>query len=130
MANIAIKYDVETYLYMCKYENCALHTAGRSSRQNNPGNTQESPLPSPLPLLRSTLCARGWPSATPDDPPPRALCVPAEAGGVYGVVRLSPPPQPARLLSQPASSAGPPPQPARLYCSWASQRAALAEKIW
>ena len=29
-------------------------------------------------------------------------CVPAEAGGVYGVVRLSPPAQPARLLSQPA----------------------------
>ena len=28
-------------------------------------------------------------------------CVPAEAGGVYGVVRLSPPPQPARLLNQP-----------------------------
>ena len=31
-----------------------------------------------------------------------ALCVPAEAGGVYGVVRPSPLPQPARLLSQPA----------------------------
>ena len=30
------------------------------------------------------------------------LRVPAEAGGVYGVVRLSPPPQPARLLNQPA----------------------------
>ena len=31
-----------------------------------------------------------------------ALCVPAEAGGVYGVVRPSPPPQPGRLLTQPA----------------------------
>ena len=30
------------------------------------------------------------------------LRVPAEAGGVYGVVRLGPPPQPARLLNQPA----------------------------
>ena len=30
------------------------------------------------------------------------LRVPAEAGGVYGVARLSPPPQPARLLNQPA----------------------------
>ena len=30
------------------------------------------------------------------------LRVSAEAGGVYGVVRLSPPPQPARLLNQPA----------------------------
>ena len=77
------------------------------------------PLPSHLPLLRSTLCARGWPSAAPDDGPPPggrcagALCVPTDAGGVYGVVRLSPPPQPARL-----------------YCSLALQRAALAEKIW
>ena len=36
------------------------------------------PLPStssplPLPLLRSTLCARVWPSATPDDGPPRRV---------------------------------------------------------
>ena len=30
------------------------------------------------------------------------LRVPTEAGGVYGVVWLSPPPQPARLLNQPA----------------------------
>ena len=36
----------------------------------------------------------------------------------------------ARLLSHPASSASPPAQPARLHRSWASQRAALAEKIW
>ena len=33
------------------------------------------------------------------------MCVPAEACGVYGVVRLSPPPQPARLLNQPAGIA-------------------------
>ena len=32
----------------------------------------------------------------------RPLRVPAEAGGVYGVVWLSPPPQPPRLLNQPA----------------------------
>ena len=52
------------------------------------------------------------PSATPDDGPTQAggggggpRCVPAEAGGV---VRLSPPPQPARLLNQPACSISPP----------------------
>ena len=32
--------------------------------------------------------------------------------------------------AQTASSASPLAQPARLYCSWASQRAALPEKIW
>ena len=69
------------------------------------------PPPLPLPLLRSTLCARGWPSASPDDEPTPggggggALCVTAEAGGGYGGVWLSPPPQPARLLIQPASIA-------------------------
>ena len=29
------------------------------------------PPPLPLPLLRGTPCALGWPSATPDDGPPR-----------------------------------------------------------
>ena len=74
------------------------------------------PLPQP-PVLRPW--AGPNPLPVPPRPPPHSralggpLCVPAEAGGVYGVVRLSPPAQPARL-----------------YCCWALQRAALAERIW
>ena len=68
------------------------------------------PLPSPHPLLRSTLCARGWPSAPPDDGPPPGGGV--GAGGrcvsplrrVVSMVLCGP----ARLLSQPACSASPP----------------------
>ena len=70
-----------------------------------------SPPPPPLPVLRSTLCARGWPSATPDDGPPRR-------GGAGGrcVSPLSPLRRgvsmvlcgSARLLSQPTCSTSPP----------------------
>ena len=56
-----------------------------------------TPSPMPCPLLlhpppRLWPCALGCSSATPDDGPPRrgALRVPAEAGGVCVVVRLSP----------------------------------------
>ena len=56
-------------------------------------------------LARHLLCVDIMRYGRP--PPPGGggggpLRVPAEAGGVYGVVRLSPPPQPARLLNQPA----------------------------
>ena len=59
-------------------------------------------------LLRSTLCARGWPSATPDDGPPQAggagdCCVSPLRRVVSMVLCGS-----ARLLSQPACSISPP----------------------
>ena len=64
--------------------------------------------PPPLPLLRSTLCARGWPSATPGDGSPQAggagdCCVSPLRRMVSMVLCGS-----ARLLSQPASSTSPP----------------------
>ena len=51
------------------------------------------PSPSPLSLPRGWPCALGCSSATPDNGPPRrgGLHIPAEAGGVCVVVRLSPP---------------------------------------
>ena len=65
-------------------------------------------------IKQNDRLARGKPADLGDlDLTHDTMDVPAEAGGVYGVVRLSPPAQPARM-----------------YCSWALQRAALAENIW
>ena len=63
------------------------------------------PPPLPLPLLRSTPCVRGWPSATPDDGPPQARGGGGGGGGcvsplrrMVSMVQCGS----ARLLSQPA----------------------------
>ena len=66
-----------------------------------PATPRNHPSPPPFPCSEAR-CAPGAGHLPLLMTPPRALCVPAEAGGVYGVVRLSPPPQPAHLLNQPA----------------------------
>ena len=81
-----------------------------------PGSIVLSPPPFPRSETRRAPGAGHLPLLMMAPPQARggwARCVPAEAGGVYGGVRLSPPAQLARL-----------------YCSWASQRTALAERIW
>ena len=52
--------------------------------------------------MHAARCAKVQ-ERTPAHPTsPHFALFPAEVGGVYGVVRPSPPPQPVRLLSQPA----------------------------
>ena len=85
----------------------ARHRQERQKERHNQNHQQNHPVTQTLwdPVTQTRAGAGHLPNLMMGPPQAGgggALCVPAEVGGVYGVVRLSPPPQPARLLSQPA----------------------------